>query len=129
MEAVLGVNTREEKLAEKCYILAKENGYDEKFARKMRYLGNHSSITRFGYMYIDTTYQTPEYKIYSLAELTTDYQGKTISVEQRLYEIKKAFGENSNQYKQACETAVAIGLINESPYEVDKYNALMELLK
>jgi len=145
-------------VAKKCYQIAKEEGFDESFCRKMYMIGwcynvgseftevkekqsnisaemfrnlVNMSIILFGempdamqksYNAIHSAYNairqhgkymdnmTDEWRILSIADMLIDNKGAEVEVTTRLDELKKIYGEYSDQYLTACNICFKLGL-------------------
>jgi predicted hydrolase (HD superfamily) len=60
-------------------------------------------------MYTDQ--KSEEWIILNIADLSVDLCGNDIEITDRLEDMKKRFGEESKQYKAACEISAEVGLM------------------
>ena len=116
-------------VARRCYEIAKKEQFDEDFCQKMYLLGwihdvgydfephNHeqASAKLLGMFTNDDTAlealkyhdewgmkpRSAEHRILMMADMTTDSQGNKVTIEQRLEDVARRFGKESETYKKA----------------------------
>lgn len=137
-------------VARKAYSIAKDMGYDENFSRKMFMIGfNHDVGYEFSTKQSEhadvsadmlsqiincdnecchaikkhgkyTANKTIEWRILNMSDMLVDSKGKEVNVMERLDDIKKRYGQYSDQYLTACDICYQVGLttVNLAAMEV-----------
>lgn len=78
--------------------------------------GSLDNATKNAIMYcgvnVTLDMQSDEWKILNIANLTTDNNGYDISIEKRLFETKKKYGDNSKEYNSLIEICSELNLLD-----------------
>lgn len=120
---------KDEEFCRKCFMLGyihdvgyefseKQSGHADISAKMLLYMNGSSVLSepqKPFYMAVKEhgryhSEMSDEYKILTMADMQVDNRGNEVTVSQRLDDIKKRYGEYSDQYLTACDICYRIGL-------------------